>query len=268
VDDGRTVGQVVSTHHDEQAHAEPDQATRHPVERIIAALQARPKATLCFYGLPGTGKTALGEHIARSLERPLMIKRASDLMSKYVGETEQQMARMFAEAHREKAVLLLDEADSFLQNRQLAVRNYEVSEVNEMLQGMERFDGVFICTTNLFERIDEAALRRFAFKLRFMPLRPAQRLRMFAAEALGWVPEEGVVDAAALDASAALAVPAAIAARLAALELLAPGDFAVVKRQAALLDELPAPDEFVEQLEREHRAKPDVRFSKPLGFVR
>jgi hypothetical protein len=71
-----------------------------------------------------------------------------------------------------------------------------------------------------------------------------------------------------LAAAAALAVPAAIAARLAALELLAPGDFAVVKRQAALLDELPAPDEFVEQLEREHRAKPDVRFSKPLGFVR
>jgi SpoVK/Ycf46/Vps4 family AAA+-type ATPase len=242
--------------------------TRHPVERIIAALQARPKATLCFYGLPGTGKTALGEHIARSLERPLMIKRASDLMSKYVGETEQQMARMFAEAHREKAVLLLDEADSFLQNRQLAVRNYEVSEVNEMLQGMERFDGVFICTTNLFDRIDEAALRRFAFKLRFMPLRPAQRLRMFASEALGWVPDPDAVDAAALDVSAAQAVPPALASRLAVLDLLAPGDFAVVKRQAALLDELPAPDEFLEQLEREHRAKPDVRFSKPLGFVR
>jgi SpoVK/Ycf46/Vps4 family AAA+-type ATPase len=242
--------------------------TRHPVERIIAALQARPRATLCFYGLPGTGKTALGEHIARSLERPLMIRRASDLMSKYVGETEQQMARMFADAQREQAVLLLDEADSFLQNRQMAVRNYEVSEVNEMLQGMERFEGVFICTTNLFDRIDEAALRRFAFKLRFLPLTAAQRLRMFAVEALGWEPPSGSGDAREIEASAARAVPEPIAVRLARLELLAPGDFAVVKRQSALLGEQPEPEAFVEQLEREHRAKPDVRFSKPLGFVR
>jgi SpoVK/Ycf46/Vps4 family AAA+-type ATPase len=242
--------------------------TRHPVARIIAALQARPRATLCFYGLPGTGKTALGEHIARSLERPLMIKRASDLMSKYVGETEQQMARMFADAQREQAVLLLDEADSFLQNRQLAVRNYEVSEVNEMLQGMERFDGVFICTTNLFDRIDEAALRRFAFKLRFLPLAEGARLRMFACEALGWQPDDALAEPAALDAAAARAVPSDIAERLARLELLAPGDFAVVKRQALLLDELPSPEDFLEQLEREHRAKPDVRFSKPMGFVK
>ncbi len=241
--------------------------SRHPVERIIAALQARPRATLCFYGLPGTGKTALGEHVARCLERPLMIKRASDLMSKYVGETEQQMARMFADAQREQAVLLLDEADSFLQNRQLAVRGYEVSEVNEMLQGMERFDGVFVCTTNLFDRIDEAALRRFSFKLRFLPLSPSQRMRMFAAEALGWTPPEGA-DVAAIDAAAAAAVPAALGARLARLELLAPGDFAVVMRQATLLGETPDPDAFVEQLEREHRAKPDVRFARPVGFVR
>ncbi|WP_163364574.1 AAA family ATPase, partial [Escherichia coli] len=70
-------------------------------------------------------------------------------------------------------------------SRQGAVRNYEVSEVNEMLQGMERFDGIFICTTNLFDRLDEAALRRFAFKIRFRPLMRAQREQMFIAEALG-----------------------------------------------------------------------------------
>jgi SpoVK/Ycf46/Vps4 family AAA+-type ATPase len=241
--------------------------SRHPVAKIIDALKARPRASLCFYGLPGTGKTALGEHIARSIDRPLMIRRASDLMSKYVGETEQQMAKMFADAAREKAVLLLDEADSFLQNRQMAVRNYEVSEVNEMLQGMERFDGIFICTTNLFDRIDEAALRRFAFKLRFLPLNAAQRLRMFATEALGWSADEAVTDPNARDAAAAAQVPRELAERLSRLELLAPGDFAVVKRQSDLLGDLPTPEEFVEQLEREHRAKPDVKFSKPIGFV-
>ncbi|MBN9426307.1 MAG: ATP-binding protein, partial [Burkholderiales bacterium] len=227
--------------------------TRHPVPKMIEALKARPVATLCFFGLPGTGKTALAEHIARSIERPLMIRRASDLMSKYVGETEQQMARMFADAQREQAVLLLDEADSFLQNRKQAVRNYEVSEVNEMLQGMERFNGIFICTTNLLDRIDEAALRRFAFKLKFLPLDRGQRERMFIAEVLGG-------DADALDD--------ALRARLAKLELLCPGDFAAVKRQFALFGETPQPEVFLERLEAEHALKPDVRWARPMGFVR
>ena len=61
------------------------------------------------------------------IERPLIIKKASDLMSKYVGETKQNMAAMFREAEQEKAVPLLDEADSFLQRRALAHRSYEVS---------------------------------------------------------------------------------------------------------------------------------------------
>ena len=88
---------------------------------------------------------------------------ASDLVSKYVGETEQAMARMFAEAEEEQAVPLLDEADSFLRSRQRAERHHEVTEVNQMLAGMERFAGIFICTTNLFDQLDEAALRRFTF---------------------------------------------------------------------------------------------------------
>ncbi|MDP0880651.1 AAA family ATPase, partial [Klebsiella variicola] len=92
----------------------------------------------------------------------------------FVDETEQNMARMFDTAQTEGAVLLLDEADSFLRSRKHAERNYEVSEVNEMLAGMERFHGLFICTTNLFDDLDEAALRRFAFKIRFKALKPEQ----------------------------------------------------------------------------------------------
>lgn len=225
--------------------------TRHPIPKIVEALKTKPRATMCFFGMPGTGKTALAEHIAKSIEKPLIIKRASDLMSKYVGETEQQMAAMFEEAQRESAVLLLDEADSFLQNRQMAVRNYEVSEVNEMLQGMERFNGIFICTTNLFDRIDEAALRRFSFKIKFLTLNREQRERMFIAEALGGKPE--------------LLVPE-LRDRLHKLELLAPGDFAAVKRQYALFEEQAGADTFIEQLEREHAVKPDVRFARKLGF--
>ena len=159
--------------------------SRFEIPRIVEALRRRGHGCLCFYGPPGTGKTALAEHVARELQRPLLIRQASDLVSKYLGETEHNMARMFEDAEQEQAVLLLDEADSFLRSRQRAERTYEVSEVNEMLQGMERFGGVFICTTNLFDDLDEAALRRFTFKIRFLPLQPVQRERMFAAEALG-----------------------------------------------------------------------------------
>ncbi|KAF1020664.1 MAG: Proteasome-associated ATPase [Paracidovorax wautersii] len=226
--------------------------SRFEIPRVIAALQARGHGALCFYGPPGTGKTALAEHIAQSLGRPLLVKRASDLMSKYVGETESNMAAMFAEAQREKAVLLLDEADSFLQDRRGAQRTYEVTEVNEMLQGMERFDGVFICTTNLIDRLDQAALRRFAFKIQFRPLTAAQREQMFVTEAL------------AGDA-AALAEP--LRARLARLEQLCPGDFAAVKRQTLILGTAYSPEEFLEQLETERRLKPEVRESRPMGFL-
>lgn len=227
--------------------------SRFEIPRIVQALKARGHGSLCFWGAPGTGKTALAEHIARALERPLMIKQASDLMSKFVGETEQNMAAMFREAEAEKAILLLDEADSFLQDRRGAQRSYEVTEVNEMLQGMERFAGIFVCTTNLMDRIDQAALRRFTFKIRFHPLTATQRERMFITEALGG--EAG-----------ALTEP--LRTRLARLEQLCPGDFAAVKRQVDILAVTFAPEEFLEQLEAEHRIKPEVREARPMGFVR
>ncbi|WP_271007321.1 ATP-binding protein [Paucibacter sp. B51] len=225
--------------------------SRFEVPRIVAALQRRGVGNLCFYGPPGSGKTALAEHIAQALQRPLMVRQASDLASKFVGETEQNMARMFETAAAEGAVLLLDEADSFLRSRRMAERNYEVSEVNEMLAGMERFPGIFICTTNLFEELDEAALRRFAFKIGFKALRVEQRERMFAREACG-------DDAAPLDADQR--------ERLAALDQLTPGDFAAVRQQVEILGEPLTPDEFLSQLEAEHRVKPGVRSRRQIGF--
>ncbi len=96
--------------------------SRFEMPKIIEALRRRGHGTLCFHGAPGTGKTALAEHIAAELQRPLLIRQASDLVSKFVGETEQNMAKMFEEAQSENAVLLLDEADSFLRSRQRAER--------------------------------------------------------------------------------------------------------------------------------------------------
>ena len=246
--DGARERRSVTTYDLEMLNVE----TRFELPRIVEALRARGHGTLCFYGAPGTGKTALGEHVAKAIGRPLIIKQASDLMSKYVGETEQNMAAMFREAEAEKAVLLLDEADSFLQDRRGAQRTYEVTEVNEMLQGMERFNGIFICTTNLLDRIDQAALRRFTFKIKFMPLSALQRERMFVTEALAG-------DAARLTP--------ACAGRLARLAQLCPGDFAAVKRQTDILGAQFSADEFLDQLEAEHRIKPEVREARGMGFV-
>jgi SpoVK/Ycf46/Vps4 family AAA+-type ATPase len=225
--------------------------SRCEIARIIIALKNRGHGCLCFHGAPGTGKTALAEHLAQQLERPLMIRRASDLVSKFVGETEQQMAAMFREAEAEKAVLLLDEADSFLQDRRGAQRTYEVTEVNEMLQGMERHNGIFICTTNLMDSIDQAALRRFTFKIRFKPLTAAQREAMFVVEALAG-------DASRLTPD--------LSQGLVRLEQLCPGDFAAVKRQIDILGEALEPSEFLAQLEAEHRIKPEVREARKIGF--
>ena len=226
--------------------------SRFEIARIVEALKSRGHGALCFYGAPGTGKTALAEHIAKALDKPLIIKQASDLMSKYVGETEQNMAAMFKEAEAEKAVLLLDEADSFLQDRRGAQRTYEVTEVNEILQGMERHNGIFICTTNLLDKIDQAALRRFTFKIKFMPLTAAQRETMFMTEALAGNTELLTTE---------------LRTRLAKLTQICPGDFAAVKRQTYILDAVFSSDEFMSQLEAEHRIKPEVREARGMGFV-
>ena len=225
---------------------------RYEIPSVVQALRARSHGSLCFYGPPGSGKTALAEHIATTLNQPLLVRQASDLLGKYVGETEQAMAAMFREAESEGAILLLDEADSFLQDRRGAQRSYEVTEVNEMLQGMERFNGIFICTTNLMDRIDQAALRRFTFKIQFKPLQPAQREIFFVTEACA--------------GDATLLTPS-LAARLARLDQICPGDFAAVRRQAVILAIDMPPTEFLEQLEAEHRIKPEVRDARNMGFL-
>ncbi|MCF7977133.1 MAG: AAA family ATPase [Chromatiaceae bacterium] len=207
---------------------------------ILRALERHGRGTLCFYGPPGTGKTAFAEVLSEALDRELVARQASDLVSKYVGETEQNLARLFREIDAEHSVLLLDEVDSFLADRRAAEHSWERTEVNELLQQMERYPGIFIAATNLISRIDAAALRRFDFKLNFRALTPAQRLRLFAREALGDEDAE---------------VPEMIARHLRSLEALTPGDVANVCRQRALLDEQLSPEQFLRRLIAECRLK-------------
>jgi AAA+ superfamily predicted ATPase len=113
-----------------------------------------------------------------SFHRPRHCKKASDLLALYLGESEKNMARAFEAARQEQAILLIDEVDSFLRDRTLATRSWEVSQVNEFLTQMESFPGIFIASTNLKENLDPASLRRFDLKLLFDFLLPGQSLRL------------------------------------------------------------------------------------------
>ncbi len=123
--------------------------------------------TLLFYGPPGTGKSELARFIARHLDRRLIVRRASDILSKWVGEAEENIAAAFTKAERDGAVLVMDEADSFIFPRAMAKRSWEISQTNEFLTQMERFKGILICTTNRFKDLDQASIRRFSHKIGF-----------------------------------------------------------------------------------------------------
>jgi len=122
---------------------------------------------LLFHGPPGTGKSELARYIAQWVSREIISKRVSDIQSCYVGATEKNIRDIFQEAEREEAVLIIDEADSLLFNRDRAVRSWEISFTNEFLTRMERFKGILICTTNRLIDLDRASIRRFQHKIGF-----------------------------------------------------------------------------------------------------
>lgn len=220
------------------------------LEAAVRGLSRNPRGAVCLYGPPGTGKTAFAFHLAEQLERPLLVKRASDLLGMYVGQTEARIAGMFRDAHAEGAVVLLDEADSFLRDRRTAQRSWEVSQVNELLVQMECFDGLFVCATNLLEALDQASLRRFSLKIRFDALDAEQRWRLFGAAAR----ELGTAEP-----------PSSIRVELDRLAGLTAGDFAAVVRLGHMLGTQTRPEKLVEQLAEELalRGSPP---SRAVGF--
>ena len=126
---------------------------------------------MLFYGLSGTGKTELARYLAEQLGKPILLKRASDILGMFVGENEQNIRDAFAEAEASDSILLFDEADSFFYNRNQAQRSWERSTVNEFLTQMEEFSGILICTTNLRNIMDPAMQRRFHILVEFKPMK-------------------------------------------------------------------------------------------------
>ena len=125
-----------------------------------------PRLNILLSGAPGSGKTAFVKYLAKEVGAPLHTLKASELISRYSGDTEKQIAEAFAAAKTNGEILFLDEIDSFLQDRSRADKSWEVSQVNELLQQMEEFEGVMVGATNFADNLDRAVLRRFTYKLK------------------------------------------------------------------------------------------------------
>ena len=126
---------------------------------------------MLFYGVSGTGKTELVRYISEKLNKKIILKRASDIISKFVGESEQQIKAAFEQAAEEDKILLFDEADSFFGDRENASYSWERTMTNEFLTQLEEFPGICICTTNLKQIMDPAMERRFQIMVEFKPMK-------------------------------------------------------------------------------------------------
>jgi transitional endoplasmic reticulum ATPase len=223
------------------------------------AFLRQPKQTenrnmnLLFYGPPGTGKSELARYIGNHLQREILCKRASDIMDCYVGETEKKIKDAFAEAEREQAILVFDEADTFLFNREMAQRSWEVSFINEFLTRMERYQGILVCTTNRMTELDSASVRRFNYKIGFNCLKPEGNLIFYRK---------------LLEPLTATALNQNYENDLHTIGELAPGDFRVVRdRYAIMPQERITPKALINSLREESQMKKMHRGEKSIGFM-
>ena len=140
--------------------------------------ETESNCTMLLYGAPGTGKTEFARYLARISGLPFKEISYGKISSKYVGETEKQLARAFEDASEEGALLFIDEADSLISDRRNAVRSWEITQVNEFLIQLENSKCLVICSTNFQGKLEAASNRRFHFYLRFDYLKKEGILKM------------------------------------------------------------------------------------------
>lgn len=236
-------------------------ATKLPLERIVKNVRdlaakleraddlAPGYGSMLFWGPSGTGKTAFGKYLADELGYELLSYKASDLLGMFVGESEKLIDEAFAAGSRPKTLLLIDEVDSFLLNRESAQRSWEQTMVNEFLTQLENFRGLCVCSTNFRKALDPAAMRRFSYKVEFVYATPEKAERLYAR---------------LLASLAELPLSEEQTRRLRGMKNLAPGDFAAVRKQY-FLDAPVEPGTLLDALDAERRLKLEGE-SSTLGF--
>ena len=221
------------------------------LKTLVSGLAQHQQGRICLYGPPGTGKTAFAHHLSLKINKRILVKRASDLLSKWVGESETNIAEMFKESERENAILLLDEADSFLMNRTNAQHSWQITQVNELLTQMENYEGIFICSTNLIDNFDRASIRRFDLKIKLDYLLPDQVWSLFKQI----LKNKGIK----------LKDKSFLKQELNSLNNLTPGDFSTVVRQNRLSNFKLEPTQLVTALKKESQFK--MSKTRGIGFT-
>jgi len=220
------------------------------VANVMEGIERNPRARILLSGPPGTGKTGFAHYVAQRLGKPLLRRTAADILGSYVGESERAIAAMFAEAARNDCVLLLDEADGLMRNRQSAAQRWEVTQVNELLSRMEDFPGIFFCSTNHAENLDPASIRRFLFRLEFNYLTEDQAISLLQAHLKCECSIEELVSAKDT---------------LRRLQMLTPADFNNVQERLNFLGSEPSLQQFLEHLKQEVLAKLEEK-NRKVGF--
>jgi ATP-dependent 26S proteasome regulatory subunit len=183
------------------------------LHEIVATVHSRPKVleewgvgqklassqgvTVLFSGPPGTGKTMAAEIIASELKLDLFKIDLSTIVSKYIGETEKNLERIFYEAETSNAILFFDEADALFGKRS-EVRDshdrYANIEISYLLQRMEAYNGVSILATNIRANLDDAFTRRLQFAVNFPFPEVDDRLRIWQTLFPPGVPHDKHID--------------------------------------------------------------------------
>ena len=213
-----------------------------------AAAEDKPRMNILLFGPPGTGKTEFVKYLGKALDRKVLVVKGSDLLSKWVGESEQNIAKAFRQAEAEHAILFFDEVDGLLQDRSGASHSWEITQVNELLQQMENFDGVMVAATNFSRNLDAAVMRRFTFKLEFDYLDDAGK-RLFFERMFKTTLSEGEF------------------AELKTLRNLAPGDFRTVRQEQFYLGEEVSNADRIAALKEECALKKDGEHVAAIGFA-
>ncbi|HEY1557833.1 MAG TPA: ATP-binding protein [Kofleriaceae bacterium] len=157
--------------------------------------------TALFQGGPGTGKTLVASAIANELGMDLYRVDLSRIMSKWIGETEQNLAKLFDAAEDGHTIVLFDEADSLFAKRtevKSSVDRYANLEVNYLLQRLDTFEGIAILTTNFGTSIDSAFKRRLSFRLTFPFPDEDAREQLWRSHLPSQLPTSGDFDLASL----------------------------------------------------------------------